>query len=144
MGDYFTSLIELNPLEYPILKNTTLSNLILAVSRDDLYIMEKIGANNFDLNILNITIINQPSTSDCTIHLYQVQNSTAATFLLFCGLTQLSFNSYPYPVLTLNYSRGESFSLAWGQINIPLMLIDIEVIPNNDTSVDPFIVGLLP
>lgn len=88
VGDYFTSLIELDAVEYPILTGTTLTNLIIAISRDKLYIMEKVGSNNTDLNIiLSQDTQGLPITSACRIHLYQVLSNTSANFLMSCGPT---------------------------------------------------------
>jgi hypothetical protein len=56
----FTNILELDDGDDVILTNTTLTNLILAINKRSLYILEKIGVNNTDLNVLNITNLAQP------------------------------------------------------------------------------------
>jgi hypothetical protein len=60
VGNDFTNILELDDGDDVILTNTTLTNLILAINKRSLYILEKIGVNNTDLNVLNITNLAQP------------------------------------------------------------------------------------
>lgn len=60
VGDVFTSIISLNEVDYPILQGTTLLNIIIAITKKELVIMEKIGSGNVDLNVLQSFDITQP------------------------------------------------------------------------------------
>jgi hypothetical protein len=115
IGNRFTSLLSLDIVDYTILTNTTLTNLIIGINEETIVVMEKIGTdqnnNSLDLNPLNPPIpLPQPLDTEyteyCKVHLYSVINQTAADFLLSCGVTQITTIGYPYTLITINYVPG--------------------------------------
>lgn len=73
-------------------------------------------------------------------------SNSSANFILDCGITQISLSSYPYVTMLINYTQAGGLLQKpnISQINLPLMLLEITVIPSNDTNVDPLVIGMLP
>lgn len=118
IGNRFTSVLSLDTVDYTILENTSLTNLILAINQQYIVVMEKIGNgtnssgnNTVDLNELDPPIpLPQPLDSAemeyCKIHLYQITSNTSAEFLLSCGISQITTKGYPYTLVPINYTQG--------------------------------------
>lgn len=129
IGNRFTSLLSLDIVDYTILTNTTLTNLIIAINQEAVIILEKIGMlgnDTLDLNILEE--IPLPEELDdfkveyCKIHLYNVTSNISANFLLSCGLTQTTTQGYPYTLISMNYTPGLPPQIQSSMFYLPVLL----------------------